>query len=499
MITFITFAPLVAALLILLTPSGNARVLRLLALLGSLVSLAGVLSLISGFDASGGLQFVEKVAWIPGLGVNYFVGVDGVSLLVLLLTALLAPVTVIASSDHEERAKPYFCFLSVQFTTLFGAFTALNFFHWFIFWEAALVPAFFLIKLFGGGDDRHRAALSFFLFTALGSVFLLLGFVVLFLKTGALDFPALAELAGSGTLPAELGTLYPWVFLAVIIGLWVKVPLFPLHLWQPAAYAEAPTALSMILTGVMSKMGVYAFLRVMIPIFPQGLRAYQEPLLVLALVTILWGAFLALRQTDLKRILAYSSLNHVAYCALGIFAASAGTLPENLAEAPAIAIQGATLQMFAHGVTAAGLFYLVGLLENRCGSRDIRQLGGLGKAMPRLTAFFFLLTFCSLGLPFLAGFAAEFLIFSGSFALAPGITALAVLGLLATAVFLLTVLQKVFTGPEKEEWEHLADLSGSEIATLLPLLVLVFWVGLIPAGWLSFSDSTSQLLAQLLR
>ena len=498
MITFITFIPLVAAVLILLTPSSNHRAMHLLALIGSLLSLVGVLLMIKGFDASAGLQFVEKSDWIPGLGVNYYVGVDGISLLVLLLTALIAPVTVLASS-RTKGAKPYYALLSVQFTALFGAFTALNFFHWFIFWEAALVPAFFLIKLFGDDDKCHRAALSFFLFTALGSVFMLLGFVALFLQTGLLDFPALADLASSGELPAVLGTSYPWIFLAVVVGLWVKVPLFPLHLWQPSAYAEAPTTVSMILTGVMSKMGVYAFLRIMVPIFPHGMSAYHEPLLALALITILWGAFLALRQTDLKRILAYSSLNHVAYCMLGIFAAAAGSLPANLAEAPALAMQGATLQMFAHGVTAAGLFYLVGLLETRCGTRVTDELGGLGKSMPRLTACFFLLTFCSLGLPFMAGFAAEFLIFSGSFALAPVYAVIAVVGLLATAVFLLTVLQKVFTGPEQAAWSSLRDLSGSETAALLPLLILVFWVGLVPDGWLSFSDLSSQLLANLLR
>ena len=494
MITFVTFAPLVAALLILLTPAGQARVMRLLALLGSLLSLGGVLWMMRRF----GEDFEVNVPWLPGLGVNYHVDVDGVSLLVLLLTALLAVVTMIASWDREKGAKAYFTLMSVQFTALYGTFTALNFFHWFIFWEAALVPAFFLIKFFGGGVRRHRAALKFFLFTALGSVFMLLGFVIIFLHTGKFDFRELAELASTGELPSGLGALYPWVFLAVIVGLWVKVPLFPLHLWQPAAYAEAPTAVSMILTGVMSKMGVYAFLRIMVPIFPQGLHAYQEPLLLFALVTILWGAFLALRQTDLKRILAYSSLNHVAYCMLGIFAA-AGAAPTKLAEAPALALQGVTLQMFAHGITAAGLFFAVGLLEKRCGSRDINQLGGLGKGMPLLTAFFFILTFCSLGLPFLAGFAAEFLIFSGSFALAPGITAVAVIGLLATAVFLLTVLQKVFTGSEKKAYAGLPDLSMPETVTLLPLLVLVFWVGLTPDFWLSFSDATSQLLANLLR
>jgi len=499
MITLVTFCPLVAALLILFTPASNYRGIRFLALFSSLLSLVGTLLILQRFDASGGLQFVEKAAWIPRLGVHYYVAVDGISMLVLLLTALLAPLAVLASWNRQQGAKAYYALLCIQFTSLFGAFTALNFFHWFIFWEAALVPAFFLIKLFGGDESRHRAALSFFLFTALGSVFMLLGFITIFLHTGFLDFPVLADLAQTGMLPAELGSVYPWVFLAVIIGLWVKVPLFPLHLWQPSAYAQAPTAVSMILTGVMSKMGVYAFLRIMVPLFPQGIQAYNEPLMALALVTILWGAFLALRQTDLKKVLAYSSLNHVAYCMLGIFAAAAGTLPANFVEAPVLAIQGATLQMFAHGVTAAGLFYVVGLLENRCGTRDINELGGLGRAMPRLTGVFFLLTFCSLGLPFLAGFAAEFLIFSGGFALAPGIVSCAVIGLLATAVFLLTVLQKTFTGPEKAKWAQLPDLTGSETATLVPLLLFVFWIGLAPGDWLAFSDATSQILANLLR
>ncbi|MFP6900561.1 MAG: proton-conducting transporter membrane subunit, partial [Opitutales bacterium] len=210
MITFVTFAPLVAALLIVLTPSGQVRVMRLLALFGSLLSLGGVVSMIWDFDSSSGLQFVEKVTWIPGLGVNYFVAVDGVSMLVLLLTALLAPVTVLASWGQKKREKAYFTLLSVQFTALYGTFTALNFFHWFIFWEGALVPAFFLIKLFGGGVRRHQAALKFFLFTALGSVFMLLGFVIVFLHSGLFDFPALAQLAGSGKLPSDLGALYPW-------------------------------------------------------------------------------------------------------------------------------------------------------------------------------------------------------------------------------------------------------------------------------------------------
>ena len=496
MISLLTFAPVLAALLILFVPDGKPRVARLLALLGALVSLVATLVAFSRFDPAGGLQFVERHAWIPALQVEYFVGVDGVSMLVLFLAALLAPVAVLASGDREDRAKPYFCLLSLQFAGLFGAFTALNFFHWFLFWEAALVPAFFLIKLFGG-RDRHKAAIAFFLFTVLGSVVMLLGFIALYLETGTFDFIALADKAAEGELVALLGSAYPYVFLAILIGLWVKVPLFPLHLWQPAAYAEAPTAVSMLLTGVLSKMGVYAFLRIIVPLFPQALLDYSEPLLIFALVTILWGAFLALRQTDLKKILAYSSLNHVAYCMLGIFALGAGS--SVLKEAPELALQGATLQMFAHGLAAAGLFYAVGILEERRGTRELDDFGGLGKVMPRFAGFFFILAFCSIGLPFLAGFAAEFLIFGGSFAHAPVITSIAVLGLLATAVFLLTVLQRVFTGPVGEGMEEFPDLSRHETATFLPLLILVFWVGIAPAGWLALSEVATGSLANLFR
>ena len=496
MISLLTFAPVFAAVLILLTPDEKPRVARLIAFLGSLVSLVITLAIIVDFDPSGGLQFVERHSWIPSIGVDYFVGVDGISMLILLLTAILAPVCVLASSDLEERAKPYFCLLSLQFAGLFGAFTALNFFHWFLFWEAALVPAFFLIKLFGG-HDRHSAAIAFFLFTVLGSVAMLIGFIALYLDVGAVDFLVLAELGAKGNLFVGLGAAYPFVFFAIMLGLWVKVPLFPLHLWQPAAYAEAPTAVSMLLTGVLSKMGVYAFLRIIVPLFPDALRDFSETLLALALVTILWGAFLALRQTDLKRILAYSSLNHVAYCMLGIFAAAAGG--SVLIEAPNLSLQGATLQMFAHGIAAAGLFYCVGLLEKRRGSRRLDSFGGIGKVMPRFAVFFFILTFCSIGLPFLAGFAAEFLIFGGSFAHAPLVTSVSVLGLLATAVFLLTVLQKVFTGDLCEEGKAFPDLSTSESATLIPLLILVFWVGIAPAGWLDLSDSAVALLANMFR
>ena len=265
------------------------------------------------------------------------------------------------------------------------------------------------------------------------------------------------------------------------------MPLAPLHIWQAPAYAAAPTPVVILLTGVMSKMGVYGFLRIIVPIFPEQLQQHADMLLGFALLTILWGAFLALRQIDLKRLLAFSSLNHVAYCVLGIGAigVAANGLKLNAHE---LAKQGVILQMFAHGLSAAGLFYLVGLLEQRSGSRDRNGFGGLCSVTPRFAAMFYILTFCSLGLPFMAGFAAEFLIFSGSFAVAPKITAVATLGLLATAVFLLTMMQRVFTGPVNEQYQSMPDLTRTEILILTPILILVFWAGIYPKTWLAFSQ-----------
>lgn len=477
MITALTLAPLVAAILILAMPAQRARAV---ALTGTLVSFALTAWLLLQFD---GKLTEVKVTWIKDLGIDYHVGLDGTNALVLFLAALLAPIVVWISWGHSDRPKTYFALLSLQFTGLFGTFTALNFFHWFIYWELALVPAFFLIKLFGKNEDRHKAAINFVLFTVLGSVAMLLGFLFLNQATGSFNFIELPSVIKEKNI--EVSSL---IFVAVLAGLWVKVPLAPLHIWQAPVYAAAPTPVVILLTGVMSKMGVYGFLRLIDPIFPDQLSQHADMLLGFALLTILWGAFLALRQTDLKKLLAFSSLNHVAYCVLGIGALGVATTGLKLEDAHELARQGVILQMFAHGLSAAGLFYLVGLLEQRAGHRDRDGFGGLCSVTPRFAAMFYILTFCSLGLPFLAGFAAEFLIFSGSFAVAPKVTAVATLGLLATAVFLLTMLQRVFTGPVNEQHQSMPDLTRNEILILTPILILVFWAGIYPKTWLAFSQ-----------
>ncbi|MBH53631.1 MAG: NADH-quinone oxidoreductase subunit M [Opitutaceae bacterium] len=496
MITTITFIPLVAALAIVLAPSANRGMIKILALVGTLISSVLAIQLVLHFDFGGELQFVEKYAWIPSIGVDYFLGIDGLNALLVLLVAFLSPIFVLASWKVDEKAKTYFSLLCLQITALYGAFTALNFFHWFIFWEGALVPVFFLIKLYGG-DGRHKAAISFFIFTVLGSVAMLLGVLLLYLNTGSFDFIELRKLAVEGVIFEKLGVLYPTIFVAVMLGLWVKVPLFPLHPWQAAAYAEAPVAVSMVLTGVMSKMGVYGFLRLVVPVFPEAIRDYSNTLLNLTLITILWGAFLALRQSDIKRILAYSSLNHVAYCMFGIFAVGAAMGVDKI-NAPAIAMQGAILQMFAHGIGASGLFYVAGKMEEVGGTRDIRAFGGLGTVMPRYAFVFSFLIFSSLGLPFLAGFAAEILIFSGVFSIAPIHTGFALLGLLATAIFLLTIIQRIFTGKTNATHFGATDISYGEVLIILPLLVLTVWIGVAPSTWLILSDQFVQTLVSLL-
>jgi NADH-quinone oxidoreductase subunit M len=364
-----------------------------------------------------------------------------------------------------------------------GVFLALDFFHWFLFWELSLVPAFFLIKLWGG-PGATRAAYQFVVYTIGGSAFMLVGFAALFVATGTLDFAQLAQLARDGSLAAKLpGGAYHLVFLGVLFGLAVKVPLWPFHTWLPATYSEAPTGASMFLTGVMSKMGVYGFLRILWPIFPEPLHHAAPYLLVLALGGVVFGAFAALKQTDLKRMVAYSSINHLSYCLLALFAVSYATGRSTPTGAAAsAALSGTLLQMFNHGLSAAALFACVGILEARSGGkRGLHDFGGVRTAAPLFAGLCGVALFSSLGLPGLNGFVGEFLIFRGVFGLHPAAAAVATLGLLATALFLLTFWQRVFHGPRAgAATSAFADCTAVELVTLVPLVALMFVFGLFP-------------------
>jgi NADH-quinone oxidoreductase subunit M len=348
---------------------------------------------------------------------------------------------------------------------LFGVFTALNFFHWFLFWELSLVPAFFAVR-FGGRPEQTRAALQFFLYTMVGSVAMLLSFLTLYRTTGTFDF---VELVGRGSSAGN------WIFAGVLLGLVVKAPMVPFHTWLPATYAEAPTGASMVLTGALSKMGLYGLLRILLPIFPAQVHAWLTPLLWLAIATIVLPAAAALAQNDLKRVVAYSSINHLGYCLLGVFAAAAGGAAGQIS-----ALNGVVVQMFNHGITAASLFYFVGLIEERGGVRGLNDFGGLRKAAPVFAGLMGVAVFASVGLPGLNGFVGEFLIFKGVFALAGWAAAAALPGLLLTSVFLLTLWRKVWHGPLSSRWDGWPDLDSSERWAAAAAVAGMFALGLFP-------------------
>jgi NADH-quinone oxidoreductase subunit M len=512
LITTLTAVPLIGALGVLCLGAHNTKLARGLALTSSVIALALTLVLWHRFNpASGELQFEELHTWIPAIGVQYHVGIDGLGLLMLLLSAVVVPMSMAASSQIHEGTSLYLSLILFLQAGLFGTFSALNFFHWFLFWELSLIPAFFLVRLWGG-PHRAAAATQFFVYTMVGSVALLLAFLAIFQCTGKFDFIGLSELARNGQLIPALAGKIGWhklapqqialiIFCGAFLGFAVKVPLIPFHTWLPEAYAEAPTGTTMLLTGAMSKMGIYGFLRILLPIFYAEMRSMRTPLLWLAVATIILSAYAALAQTDLKRILAYSSINHLGYCMLGIFSV-AGVTADNpaFATAKAAALNGVMLQMFNHGLTAATLFWFVALLEKRSGGlRGLNDFGGLRKVAPVFCGLMGIALFSSLGLPGLNGFVGEFLIFRGAFPLATWATALAAIGLLATAIFILTILQRVFSGPLNPRWSTLQDLTIAERLALLPPIAIMFVLGIYPQFVLGVINATAISITQHLR
>ena len=505
-LTILTLVPFLGGIVIAGLGAERKNLVRGLALATSLVGLGGALCMWLHFDPkSGGLQFVEKFDWVPSLGIQYFLGVDGLGLLMVLLTAIVTPLAILASWRMDDRPHVYHALILWLQAGLFGTFTALNFFHWFLFWELGLIPAFFLIKLWGG-PKRGPAATQFFIYTMVGSVALLLSFLAIRLATGSFDFIELAAMAKSGVLITKLQAAFGWnnigliIFFGAFLGFAVKVPLIPFHTWLPAAYSEAPSPVTMLLTGVMSKMGVYGFLRILLPIFPEQIRLVLMPLLWLAVATIVLSACAAFAQKDIKRIIAYSSINHLGYCLLALFAATAVATGVNNSDLQkAAALDGALLQMFNHGLTASALFLFMALIEKRSGGlRGLDDFGGLRKVVPVFTGLMGIALFSSLGLPGLNGFVGEFLIFKGVFPLAPWAAAISTIGLLVTAIFLLTLIQRVFCGPLNERWAKMPDLTTAERFLVLPSIALMFVLGVWPQFILGAVDATVVKLVQQL-
>ena len=496
-LSLLTFLPIVGGLAILLVRSPGLA--RMGASVVIAIELLLALLLWGWLPNEGGFYFTERAEWMPSLGVEYALGVDGIGLLFVLLTTIVFPMAFLVSWK-SERPPAYWALLLMLQGGLIGTFTALNFIHWFFYWEISLIPAFFLVRL-GGGTERIAAATRFFIYTMVGSIAMLVGFLGLYQFTNTFDFVALANmsstggLAGLGVSSTSIGTL---LFFLVLLGLAVKLPLVPFHGWLPSTYSEAASPVTMVLTGVMSKMGVYGLIRVLLPIFPEQIQAWQGILMTVTVITIVYSAFAALAQTTLKSLLAYSSVNHLGYCALGTFAAA--KMGPEASFGQAAALNGVLLQVFSHGLLAAGLFAFADFLARRnpLGVASLDGFGGLRTTAPMTAGLMGIMLFASLGLPGLSGFVAEFLIFQGTFALYPWAAALSLIGLLITAVFLLTVVQKIFTGPLVPHLSGTTDLVLLEKAAVVPALVLSLLIGIYPAALGAFiNPAVLRLVDQL--
>ncbi len=490
LITTTIFIPLLGAIAVTIWPRGNFRGV---ALIFNVISAACALGLWRDFNtALAGLQLVERHAWIPLVGAEYVVGVDGLSLLLVLLTSLIIPFAFLAQAPrHGGRA--FYATMLVMQSALYGTFTAQNFVLWFLFYEMSLIPAFLLIKIWGG-ENRDYAATKFFLYTFLGSVAMLLSFLGIYFAKQTFDFAVLASMAKNGLVPGNVVWL---AFAGIFLGLAVKVPLFPFHTWLPDAYQTAPTGVSMVLTGVLSKMGVYGFVRLLLPLFPNQIKIIGPWLLALAVCSIVFAPLAAWAQQDLKRMIAYLSVNHLGYCMLSLFAVAASPVVTARIDTDA-ALSGVFMQIFSHGITAATLFYFAGLLEQRRGQRGIDDFGGLMQRTPLLCGWMSVAIFSSLGLPGLNGFIGEFLIFKGSFAIAPGFAAIAVIGLLVTAIVFVRAMQSLFSGPLAESCSAFPDLLPSEKLVVVPITLLMFAVGIAPQFIFNIFNTTVVQMARLL-
>ena len=485
MITLLILLPIAGACVVAALPH---RFARGTALLITAMTAATVALIWRSFDQSAaGLQLIERHAWIPAIGAEYNVGIDGFSLLLLILTSLVFPFAFAA----ERRGRGFFALMLLMQSALYGTFSAQNFILWFLFFEMSLVPGFLLIKIFGA-ENREYAATKFFVYTFVGSLAMLLAFLGIYFVRRTFDFAELATLGKAGWIGGNL----TWPIVAgIFFGLAVKVPLFPFHTWLPDAYQTAPTGVSMVLTGVLSKMGVYGFVRLLLPLFPTQLRILSPWLLSLAVCSIVLAALSAWAQRDLKRMVGYLSINHLGYCMLAVFALHP-TSNLRIAGEDQMALSGVFMQVFNHGITAAALFYFVGLLEERRGARCLDDFSGLMQRTPLLCGWMSVAMFSSLGLPGLNGFIGEFLIFRGS--LAPGLIydAIAVVGLLITAIVLLRAMQALFSGPLADTCSAFPDLLWKEKLVIVPVTLLMFAIGIAPQFLFNIFNATVLHLAR---
>lgn len=486
LLSLILFLPTAGAVLLLFFPRDQVGAIRWTAFLISLVPLGLSIYLWTQFDpAQPGYQFVESAPWFSVIGSNYSLGVDGISLPMVLLTTLLTPLAVLFSFSVSDKVKAYMILFLLLETGSLGVFLALDLLIFFVFYEVGLIPMYFLINIWGSAN-RQYASLKFILYTMTASLGLLLSTQIIGLTLGNFSIPNAAEfwpkLTGSffGLTAEGLRVAAFWAF---VVAFALKVPVWPLHTWLPDAHTEAPTAGSMILAGVLLKLGAYGFLRLVLPLYPVESAQFAPWLAFFALMAIVAGAYASFGQTDFKRLVAYSSINHMGFVVLGVAAAAATRATANAADG-IIALNGAVLQMFTHGLSSAGMFLLVGVIYDRTHTRNLEEFGGLFPLAPVFGGILLFTSMGSLGLPGLAGFVSEFMVVRGAWPVFTVFTALAMLGLLMTGAYILKGIYKSIYGPLNQKWVgHHLEISTREVIAIAPLLVLMLVIGVWPA-WL---------------
>lgn len=470
-LTAILGLPVIGIIIICFLPKNNGKAIKYTALIFSLASFALAIVIFCLFDrtsgAIGNMQFVEKLSWIPAINAYYHLGVDGLSLPMVLLTTFLGFLSVLVSWKIELRIREYFIWLLLLETSILGVFCSLDLILFFVFWELELIPMFFLISIWGGGR-REYSAIKYVLYTLFGSAMMLAGILSVYFSTGSFN---MMEIAGGNFTPVIPAA---GMFFLLFIGFAIKLPMFPFHTWLPDAHTDAPTAVSVMLAGALLKMGGYGMIRLCVSVLPDMAVRFAPVLCTLAIIGILYGAAVTIRQTDLKRLIAYSSVSHMGYVLLGIFALSE------------ISITGATLQMFSHGIITGLLFAIVGVVYDKTHDRNLNNLGGLARRMPFIVVIFSIAGLASLGLPGTSGFAAEFITFIGCYSstIVAGIeiyTLLGVLGIVITAGYILWMIQRVFYGPSQEKWDNMPDADIVEKIFTVIFVISILFIGFYPA------------------
>jgi NADH-quinone oxidoreductase subunit M len=495
-LNIVCYLPLVGMVLIMFMKRENTTAVKWIANVTGFVGFVVSLPLISAFNdpryidpANNKFRFVFDRPWIELIGARYKFGIDGISMLLVMLTTLLGFLAILSSwSAIKERVKEYYAFLLLLQVGMLGVFMSMDFLVFYVFWEVMLVPMYFLIGVWGGPRKLY-AAIKFFLYTLTGSVLMLVAILAMYFYQYSVTQQYSFDILKMTALGFPVDLQY-WVFLAFFVGFAIKVPMFPFHTWLPDAHVEAPTAGSVILAGVLLKMGTYGFVRFSLPMFPWATMHFIKPMLILCLIGIIYGALVAMMQKDMKSLVAYSSVSHLGFVMLGVFAATP------------VALQGGVLQMINHGISTGALFLIVGIIYERRHTRLISEYGGLSHIMPVYATVFLLMTLSSIGMPGMNGFIGEFYILAGTFA-APGLwmyAALAVIGIVLGAAYMLWLYQRVMFGKlDNPANKSLPDLNLREFATFVPLIILAFWIGLYPSFFTKYLDEPVNAIVHIVR